>query len=154
MPRYRPELFLINILVSIDKIEQSLRNASYEDFVSNHEKFGSVVRELQEIGESARKLRDIPGPWLKIDVEWRKIIGFRNLVVHRYFAIEPEIIFEVATKEVVVLKKSIIAVLTESGEKEYISRIIAGTRKTYERIYRQQTLDFLDLLKEIICKDK
>jgi len=56
MPRSLPELFFVNILLSIDKIQRSVKSLSYRGFAKNEVIFGFVVRELQEIGESVKKL--------------------------------------------------------------------------------------------------
>ena len=56
MHKPRPELYFVNTLLSIDKLQRNIKNLSYEKFISDEKTFGFITRELQEIGESIRKL--------------------------------------------------------------------------------------------------
>ena len=69
MHKTRPELFFINILISIDKIKRNIKHLSYMDFVTDEKTFALIAREMQEIGESAKKLKNTPGPWHQLGIE-------------------------------------------------------------------------------------
>ena len=150
MPDIRQELFFINILISIDKINRNVKELSYICFVTDEKIFALVTRELQEIGESAKKIKNNPGSWHGVGIDWKDIIDFRNIVVHRYFGINPEIIFEVAINEVPQLEKSVIKLLCQSQEKEYILKAILGMREIFNKINRHKTIDYLDDLANLI----
>lgn len=150
MPDIRQELFFINILISIDKINRNVKELSYICFVTDEKTFALVTRELQEIGESAKKIKNNPGPWHGVGIDWKDIVDFRNIVVHRYFGINPEIIFEVAINEVPQLEKSVIKLLCQSQEKEYIFKAISGMREIFNKINRYKTIDYLDDLENLI----
>lgn len=144
MPKPLPELFIVNILLSANKIQRRMKGISFVDFVENEEKYGFVVRELQEIGESARKLRDNPGPWTNVDVEWEKIIRFRNIVVHVYFASSPKMIFEVATNHAVRLEQDILNLLRTLPNKKDILQVVADMKKVYKEMRRKETVKYLE----------
>ncbi|MFH1644447.1 MAG: hypothetical protein ABIA74_04710 [bacterium] len=74
MPEVRPELFFINILISIDKIKRNIKELSYVCFVTDEKIFALVAREMQEIGESAKKLKNNPGPWHNTVIDWQEIV--------------------------------------------------------------------------------
>ena len=150
MPKARPELLFINILISIDKIKRNIKGLSYVDFVTDEKTFAIVTREMQEIGESAKKFKSTPGPWHQLGIEWQDIVDFRNIVVHRYFGINPEIIFDIAITEIPELEKSVFNLLKQSSEKEYILEAIIGLRKIFDNIKRQETVDYLDHLANLI----
>lgn len=150
MHKVRPELFLINILLSTHKIQHSLKGIAYNQFVSNAEKFGFILRELQEIGESAKKLKNEPEFGLKTSINWRKIIQFRNIVVHRYFAISPQIVFEIATKEVPPLEQDVLELLKQTKDKTYILKAISGMKKVFKKINRKETVDHLSYLEYLL----
>ena len=57
--KLHPELFLTNILVSIDKIIRNTKELTFLQFIEDEVRFGFIIRELQEIGESVRKLLDM-----------------------------------------------------------------------------------------------
>lgn len=150
MPNIRPELFFINILVSLDKIKRNVKNISYIDFVTDEKIFALVTREMQEIGESAKKIKRNPGLWNNTEIDWQDIISFRNIVVHRYFGINPEIIFEVAISEVPQLEKSILKLVCQSKEKTYILKAIWGMREVFNKINRKETIYYLDQIASLI----
>jgi uncharacterized protein with HEPN domain len=64
---------------------------------------GWFLRHLQIIGEAARGLpQDVRA--LAPDVPWQKIIGMRNVLVHGYFEIDRDIVWDAATRDVPALK--------------------------------------------------
>lgn len=152
MPETRSELLFINILISVDKIKRNVKHLSYIDFVTDEKTFALVTREMQEIGESAKKLKNTPGPWHQLGIEWQDIVDFRNIVVHRYFGINPEIMFDIAITEIPKLEKNVLNLLEQSSEKEYIIKAIAGLRNIFEKIKRQETMDYLDQLTNLFNK--
>lgn len=61
------------------------------------------LRHLQVIGEAARALpEDVRA--LAPEIPWSKIIGMRNILVHGYFDIDTEIVWQAATRDVPALK--------------------------------------------------
>lgn len=67
---------------------------------------GWFVRNLQVIGEAARGLPEEVRA-LAPEIEWPKIIGMRNVLVHGYFNIDLEIVWETASRDVPALKPRI-----------------------------------------------
>ena len=71
-----------------------------------------MVRHLQIIGEAARALpQDVRD--LVSDVPWSKIIGMRHILVHDYFRIDTEIVWDVIERDLPVLKRAMQALLDE-----------------------------------------
>lgn len=67
---------------------------------------GSFVRHLQIIGEAARALpEDVRA--LAPHIEWPKIVGMRNVLVHGYFDIDTEIVWDAASRDAPALKPRI-----------------------------------------------
>ena len=70
----------------------------------------AVIRNLEIIGEAAKGLpesfRDS-----RLDVEWRKISALRNILAHAYFGIDNEVIWDLATKEVPLLRERVVILL-------------------------------------------
>lgn len=56
--------------------------------------FDATIRNLEIIGEATRK---IPDEFHKKfpQIEWRKIIGLRNILIHEYFGINKKIIWDI-----------------------------------------------------------
>src|SRR5574337_1930729 len=59
---------------------------------------GWFVRHLQIVGEAAQGLPDEIRA-LAPDVPWHKIIGMRNILVHGYFEIDTDIVWDAATRD-------------------------------------------------------
>jgi uncharacterized protein with HEPN domain len=65
-----------------------------------------ALRNLQIIGEAARALPDGVRA-LAPDIEWPKIIGMRNVLVHGYFDIDTDLVWDAASRDAVALKPRI-----------------------------------------------
>lgn len=75
------------------------------------------LRHLQIIGEAARALPEevrVRAP----DIPWPKIIGMRNVLVHGYFEIDTDIVWDAATREVPALRSAVERLLGALGERE------------------------------------
>jgi uncharacterized protein with HEPN domain len=69
-----------------------------------------IVHHLQVLGEAARGV-STESQNLHPQIPWSKIIGFRNILVHHYFAINPGEIWRVVTVELPPLKEEIEMIL-------------------------------------------
>jgi uncharacterized protein with HEPN domain len=91
-----PKLLLGDILESAEKIITYTHNLSYEEFIADSKTIDAVVRNFEIIGEAANRLpNEIKDNNSSID--WFKIRGLRNRIVHNYFGIDYKIIW--ITKE-------------------------------------------------------
>lgn len=64
------------------------------------------MRNLQIIGEAARALPEAIQASAP-DVPWPKVIGMRNVLVHGYFDIDADIVWEAATRDLPGLRPKI-----------------------------------------------
>ncbi|MEX2680042.1 MAG: DUF86 domain-containing protein, partial [Candidatus Sigynarchaeota archaeon] len=97
------DFFLDEILNSIDMIENKTQKMSIEEFKSDEFLIDGIVRNLEIIGEAAKNVsKDIQNQFKEIP--WKKIIGLRNIISHRYFKIDPEIVWVIITKDLPDLK--------------------------------------------------
>jgi uncharacterized protein with HEPN domain len=87
-------LLLQDILDSADKILIYTKALSYEEFVADSKTIDAVVRNFEIIGEACNRLPD----QLKDssdEIDWHKIRGLRNRIVHGYFGISYKIIWHI-----------------------------------------------------------
>jgi uncharacterized protein with HEPN domain len=105
-------LYLIHISECIDRIEEYTRDGK-PAFMKASLIQDAVVRNLQVMGESTKRL---PDEWKSAHpgIPWRKIIGFRNLVVHDYLEIDVDAVWEVVEHDLSDLKCVIEQMLTET----------------------------------------
>lgn len=83
MPR-DPRLYLDDILEAIAQIREYVSDVDYTKFLQDRRTQDPVVRNLEILGEAAGRLPES----LKadaVDIEWRKIVGLRNILGHRLF---------------------------------------------------------------------
>ena len=100
------KIFLEHILENITDIEHFLVGISKKELISNKEKQNAVVRSLEIIGETAKNL---PNNFREehSEVKWSEIIGTRDKVIHHYFGVDLNIIWEIVKKDLPDLKKKI-----------------------------------------------
>jgi uncharacterized protein with HEPN domain len=80
------------------------------DFCNDAKTIGAVIRNLEIIGEAARRLREeirIKYP----DVEWHKIISLRNILIHEYPGIDLETIWDIIENKLSPLEKQVKEIL-------------------------------------------
>jgi len=108
----REELYLTDIVEAADAIQRFLKNIEQNTFLQNELLQSAVLQKLMTIGEAASRLskefRD-----RHPEIEWEDIIGFRNIAVHAYFAVEWSIVWVAADQEAPELRHKISDILTK-----------------------------------------
>ena len=100
------KLYLIYISERIERIESYVGEIDKEKFMDSSLLQDAVIRNLQTLAESTQRLSDR----LKDshpEIDWNKIAGFRNVLVHDYLGVDVERIWNIVEKELPALKKSI-----------------------------------------------
>lgn len=96
MSSRRPSLLIQDIIESGNKILLYTKDLSFEQFVDDDKTIDAVIRNFEIIGEAANRLpeefRD-----LHSSIDWHKIRGFRNRIVHDYFGIDYMIVWQIKT---------------------------------------------------------
>lgn len=100
------ELLLNDMLDSIDRIEQYTEGMSFESFSNDQKTIDAVARNLQIIGEAASRL---PEEFKEkhSNLEWHKIVGLRHRIVHDYFGMDIEIIWQILAKDLPGLRQNL-----------------------------------------------
>ena len=106
MPKRDWKILFEDILESIDKIKLYTKDIDFEKFISNPMIIDAVVRNIEIIGEASSKIpEEIKNNFSQIP--WIKLKGIRNRIVHDYFGVDVNIIWEIIEKDLVELKKQI-----------------------------------------------
>jgi uncharacterized protein with HEPN domain len=91
---------VIDILESIQKVHRYVEGMNYKTFIQDEKTIDAVVRNFEVIGEAANRIdNDVKDKFP--NVEWRRIIGLRNRIVHEYFGIDLEIIWQIIEEKLV-----------------------------------------------------
>ena len=96
-------LYLIYILESIDKIDSYIAGLDLDLFLKETIVQDAVLRNLQVLAESTQRLSD-DFKSRHTAIEWYKIAGLRNILVHDYLGIDLETIWAAVTKNLPDLK--------------------------------------------------
>jgi uncharacterized protein with HEPN domain len=97
MSKRSPQLLLEDILQSANKILAYTNGLSYSQFLADSRTVDAVIRNFEIIGEAANRLpQEIRDQYPKID--WHRIRGFRNRIVHDYMGIDFEIVWLIKEK--------------------------------------------------------
>jgi uncharacterized protein with HEPN domain len=106
MSRRNAPLLLEDICEAVEKIERYVSGLNHDAFVTDDKSVDSVVRNLEIIGEAANR---IPKEFRTrhAEIDWRKIIGLRNRIVHDYFNIDIEIVWEIVQKDLPIFKSKL-----------------------------------------------
>lgn len=108
-------LFINDILECIEKIEKYISNLSYDDFVKDNKTKDAVVRNLEIIGEAANQIPLNIRKRYK-DIPWVQIIGLRHRLIHGYFVVDYDIVWNIIKKEIPDLKIKIKEILKDLEE--------------------------------------
>jgi len=104
------ELRLRHVLDAITEIESYLQSVSLEGFLSNSEKRFATIKQIEIIGEACTRI----SPPIKEkypEVEWKNIIGFRNISIHEYFGVNFQIVWQITQHDLPVLKQQFSKIL-------------------------------------------
>jgi uncharacterized protein with HEPN domain len=94
MSKRQPDLLIGDIIESGTKILAYTNSLSFEQFIADDKTVDAVIRNFEIIGEAANRLpeefkENYP------DIDWHRIRGFRNRIVHDYFGIDYEIVWQI-----------------------------------------------------------
>ena len=96
-------LYLIHISESIAKIDSYTTGLDFTSFKEKNIVQDAVLRNLQVLAESTQRLSDefkLRHP----DIEWYKIAGLRNILVHDYLGIDLETVWVTVSSKLQELK--------------------------------------------------
>ncbi|MEK6809334.1 MAG: DUF86 domain-containing protein [Nanoarchaeota archaeon] len=106
----KPELYIKDILDTIELIEKFMSNISKENFFKDKEKQYAVARAIEIIGEATKQLAsNFKKKYPK--TEWKGIAGMRDILIHAYFGVDLEKVWYTIKEELPVLKKQIQQIL-------------------------------------------
>jgi uncharacterized protein with HEPN domain len=106
----RDELYLRDMIEAADAIAGFIADTDESVFAGNDLLRSATLLKLTIIGEASARLSDE----LKTrhpDVEWRDIVGFRNIAVHAYFSANWSIVWVAATTDAPALRTRILQIL-------------------------------------------
>ncbi len=99
-----------DMLAEIAVVEETIAGLSYEAFSQNRQALRVVLYSLAVIGEAVASVitdLEVAEPTMP----WHQIRGMRNAVIHEYFQVDVEVIWETVRADLPVLKAALQRVL-------------------------------------------
>lgn len=107
-----PLEYIRHMLDEIDYIMSRVSDINYDFFCRDETLKRAFVRSVEIIGEASKKLpEDIKS--MQPDIEWRKVTGMRDRLVHDYFGVDYTIVWDVALNKLPDLRVKLINLLNK-----------------------------------------
>ncbi|MEK7376655.1 MAG: DUF86 domain-containing protein [Candidatus Margulisiibacteriota bacterium] len=98
--------YINHILDAITKIESYLSGISYDAFIATTLIQDGIIRQIKIIGEASGNISD-KFKESNPDIPWADIVGMRNKLIHQYFGVDIDAVWETSKKDVPELKEKI-----------------------------------------------
>jgi uncharacterized protein with HEPN domain len=97
---------LKHILDAIEEIEAYTANTELKDFLANSMMRFASIKQIEIIGEAANYLTPETKS-LFADIEWNQIIGMRHILIHEYFGVDDNLVWQVIRDDIPKLKLAV-----------------------------------------------
>lgn len=106
------KLYLKDILEAMSAIEKFVEGVDFEDFKNDDMRSSAVIRKFELIGEATK---NVPGSIKQMypDIPWKEMAGFRDKLIHFYFGIKHELVWNTIKDVIPQVKPSISKILEE-----------------------------------------
>ncbi|MBI5147856.1 MAG: DUF86 domain-containing protein [Parcubacteria group bacterium] len=101
-----PKILLLDVLDSIESIEEYTKNISKNKFFDTPQTQDAVFRRIEIIGEAVKGL-PISFRNKHPDIPWKKIAGTRDTLIHDYSGVDIDLVWGIVKTSVPILKKQI-----------------------------------------------
>ncbi|MDD2793827.1 MAG: DUF86 domain-containing protein [Sediminibacterium sp.] len=101
---------LLHILESISEIENYISGANFDTFLQNSMMRFATVKQIEIIGEASNSITEETKARFD-EIQWRQIIGLRHILVHEYFGVDNNLIWQIIANDIPDLKQDIIKIL-------------------------------------------
>jgi uncharacterized protein with HEPN domain len=105
-------LFLKDIIQAMEAIEKFVEGMEFEELVEDDKTSSAVIRKFEILGEAARNIPD----WMREKyplIPWKRMVGMRDRLIHGYFGIDYELVWDAIKFEIPRIKLELEKILKE-----------------------------------------
>jgi len=103
-------VYLLHILDAIKQVEEYLGNIDYEGFSHSRLVQDGVIRQFEIIGEATKNLSNATRDRVP-QVPWKNMAGMRDKLIHQYFGVDIESLWETAKEDLPFIQKEVAQLL-------------------------------------------
>ena len=102
----KDEFYLKNILDMISDIDKFIKGMDKDSFCASDLHQNAVMKKLENIGEATKHIsKDLKSK--NSEIEWRKVSGMRDVLIHDYLGSDVSQVWETVSKDLPVFKKQV-----------------------------------------------
>jgi uncharacterized protein with HEPN domain len=108
-------LYLRHVLDAMDTVKEYLQGVNEEKFKNTRLIQDGVIRQIEIIGEAVRHVsKDIRKTYPEIP--WQDVAGMRDKLIHGYFGVDIEKVWDTAQDDLPILRKQVEKILRDFGQ--------------------------------------
>ncbi len=133
------ELFIVDVFVTLEKIRQySVDFSTADSFRHSSLHWDATIRQLEILGEALNHLLKDEKFSQYAPAYFRKIVNFRNVIVHEYFGIDEDEVWDVVTNKLALLQKDMENIVSEIDISDAASSVMdESADEDIKKILRQ-----------------
>ena len=104
--RSRDRSRLEHMLQAIERVRRYTKGKTFEDFITDDMMYYAVVKNIEILGEASNMLTEE----FRTDhpqTPWKQVNGMRNYIVHEYFQVDNNVVWDVITNDLPLLEQQV-----------------------------------------------
>jgi uncharacterized protein with HEPN domain len=98
MSRRDPHLLVKDMIIAVSRILEYTADMKFAEFSEDQKTIDAVIRNFEIIGEASRQIPHIFQEQ-NTSIPWRDLSDLRNRLIHEYFGVDLEIVWEIISVE-------------------------------------------------------
>ncbi len=109
------EVALQDVLDAISNVAEFVGSKTRDEFSNDKKTLHAVLRNLEVIGEA---IKSIPAEVRRrhADVPWKRIGGLRDVLIHQYFGIDVDIVWNIVENKLPELRQQVETILSQADD--------------------------------------
>ncbi len=99
---WRDDAYLLDILIAAKRAKEFATDLTWEEFQKSDLHQNAIMRTLEIIGEAARRVSE-EFKAAHPEMPWKEMVGMRNRLIHEYFSIDVEKVWDAVQNDIPVL---------------------------------------------------